>query len=440
MKKIFFFCLLPAFLSAQPSLGPHIGLNALPSASDPICTIPVYTGDMDTSGFMQGDTVPDFTLYKTNGDSVRLRDALMNGKPVLLVAGNYTCPKFREKITDLNDIATYYAGQLQVYVVYGVEAHPVTDPSPYSGVVWTTAENYAENVLYRQPTTYGERLEMIDSLLAHYTVVPEILVDGPCNNWWASYGPAPNNAYLIDTSGVVVAKQGWFNRAPDNMWCEIDSLLGTNSGNCLIVGNNGIFDFTLLNDSVQYGLPGDVLSSFGMIHNLSSTDNVEVGISKQFIGIPGDWSTALCADICYSPATTSTTVTIPPDDSLEFIFYFYTGATADSGSVKVRLKNMNITSNVIFQRYTGITGLGAGMTELNAGEITLYPNPSMGAIRVNGVRESDRIELSDPSGRVVYISGNNIAEIDISELRSGLYLYRIIRNKSVIKQGKLIKY
>ncbi len=378
MKKILLLSFfIPCLIIAQPALQPHIGLTSAPQLTDPICIPPVYTGEMDTSGYAEGDIVADFTLYKANGDSVRLSDALATGVPVLLVAGNYTCPVFRDKIADLNDITNYYAGQLQVYLVYGIEAHPIVDPSPYSGFVWTTSENYSEGVLYEQPDTYGDRLTLLDSLLVNHTIVPEILIDGPCNEWWLNFGPAPNNAYLIDTNGVVRAKQGWFNRAPENMWCEIDTLLGTNSGNCIVVGNNGTFSFTLDDDDIDYDAPGSVLSIDGMLRNLSATDNVKINIGKQFIDIPPTWGTALCADICYSPSVTLTNVVIAPGDSLPFIFYFYTGATADSGFVRVRFKNIVFpATNTVEQEYFGVTEISAGIADHREENFIIYPNPT----------------------------------------------------------------
>jgi hypothetical protein len=440
-KNLLLLFLFPFSLLSQPALLPHIGLTSAPLSTDPVCPIPVYTGEMDSSGYAEGDLVPDFTLYKTNGDSVRLREALSNGKPVLLVAGNYTCPIFRQKIQALNDIATYYAGQLQVYLIYVVEAHPVIDPSPYSGFVWTTSDNYSEGVLYEQPDTYGERLEMIDSLLAHYSIVPEILADGPCNNWWQNFGPAPNNAYLIDTNGIVRAKQGWFNRAPDNMWCEIDSLLGTNSGNCITVGNNGYISFTLnTGDSVATGIPTDILSIYGTLHNLSSTDNAEVMISKQIISVPADWQTALCADICYAPTVSSTTVTIPPSSDLSFIFHFYSGASADTGMAKIRFKNINIAGNTIIQRYYGITEADVtGVSGLKPLSVHTFPNPMQDIfyIRTPYEMQGEFFYLIDQLGRLV-ISGRITSDktiVSCEGIEKGVYYLivngmhsRIIKN------------
>ncbi|MDF2435809.1 MAG: hypothetical protein K0Q95_185 [Bacteroidota bacterium] len=440
MKKILLLSFfLPLICLGQTSLLPHIGLSALPSNTDPICSIPVYTGEMDTSGYSIGSPVNDFTLYTTSGDSIRLRDILASGKPVLLVGGNYTCPIFRQKIDELNDITNYYSGQLQVYLIYGVEAHPIVDPSPYSGFVWTTSQNNNEGVLYEQPDTYAERLELIDSLRANYAIVPEILVDGPCNQWWQNFGPAPNNAYLIDTNGIVRAKQGWFQRPPENMWCEIDSLLGTNSGNCTTVGNNGFFDFSLTDaDSTVYGFPTDVLAVHGVLHNLSSTDNVEINISKQFVNIPVDWSTALCGDICYAPSVNATTVTIGPSDSLNFTFYFYTGANADSGYVKVRFKNANATVNTINQRFFGITTEALGINEQNFSSINIYPNPAVGSTTISADNHSGKnYFLYDHSGGLV--SNGKLAyktELQLNRLSKGFYYLKI---EDVSKAFKIIK-
>jgi hypothetical protein len=440
MKKIFLLCFfLPFICISQTSLLPHIGLYTVPLNSDPICTIPVYTGEMDTSGYSEGNPVPDFTLYKTNGDSVRLSDELALGKPVLLVGGNYTCPIFRQKIVELNNIASYYSGQLKVYVVYGVEAHPIIDPSPYSGFVWTTSQNNNEGVLYEQPDTYGKRLELIDSLEANYSIVPEILVDGPCNQWWQNFGPAPNNAYLIDTNGIVRAKQGWFQRAPENLWCDIDSLLGTNSGNCTTVGNNGYFNFALTDiDSTAYGVPTDVLAIHGVLRNLSPSDNVEINISKQFINIPADWSTALCGDICYAPTVNSTNVTIAPSDSLNFTFYFYTGTSADSGYVKVRFKNLNAPVNTVNQRFFGVTFDPLGISENTTPTLNIYPNPAHDNITVlTDLFTGKNYSVIDNSGRIL-IKGTlqNKTELALENLSKGIY-YLMIEGQT--KPYKIIK-
>src|SRR5688500_9836539 len=101
-------CMLLFFSStlsiAQLNLLPSIGIGALPSDNDPVCYIPWYLGSFHTSGLQAGDTAYDFTLYNLNGDSLNLKDALSKGRPVLLVNGSYTCPVYRRKVQDINDV------------------------------------------------------------------------------------------------------------------------------------------------------------------------------------------------------------------------------------------------------------------------------------------------------------------------------------------------
>jgi hypothetical protein len=214
---------------AQPLLKPSIGLTALPADSDPICSIPVYndpSGDFSASGYFAGDTVPHFQLYDRFGAAYDLAQILSQGKPVLLVAGNLTCPIFRNFIDSINTFQTLYGSQVNIYVVYVVEAHPKgPDVSPYSGNVWVTSQNQQQNYLYNQPTTYLKKKNLIDTLQVRKPVNVPILVDGPCNEWWLNYGPAPNNAYLIKPDGIVAVKRGWFIDPPNQWRNDIDSVL-----------------------------------------------------------------------------------------------------------------------------------------------------------------------------------------------------------------------
>lgn len=211
----------------------------IPADNDSICEYPVspdpiidtvQSQNFANAGFMVGDTVLPFKLYDLYGDSMEIETAFNKGKPVLLISGSYTCPIFRGKIADINAIAASYSSSIVMALVYVIEPHPDIDVSPYSGTVWTHSDNYTENILYRQPLTYGERKAIVSDMINNYTSIDiPIVIDGPCNDWWLTYGPAPNMAYLITTEGVVYTKHGWFNKAPNNMSDDIDSLLGTAS-------------------------------------------------------------------------------------------------------------------------------------------------------------------------------------------------------------------
>ena len=203
---------------------PTIGLTALPSDGDSICPIPLYlAGDYDVNAIPTGSQVPDFTFYDPTGAPHNLETILSDGKPVFIMSGNLTCPVFRGNISELNDLISVYGDSINFFVAYTVEAHPIVDVSPYSGDVWTTNANNNSGVLYEQPKTYGERLELVNFLTSNASINCDILVDGPCNEFWLNFGEAPNRAYLIDSTGKVVVSHGWFDYP--SMVTSIDDFL-----------------------------------------------------------------------------------------------------------------------------------------------------------------------------------------------------------------------
>ena len=425
--------LFPFFLFAQPALKPHIGNYNAPAETDSICEIPVFQGNFDQSGYGVGDTVADFTLFTMHGDSFRLSEALSNGKPVLLVNGNYTCPRYRDKHVDLEAMADFYGSDLSVYVVYTVEAHPINDPSPYSGTVWVTNENYKDNILFPQPKTYGERLGIATQMAAEMAITVPILIDGPCNPWWSHFGPAPNNAYLIEPNGTVAVKHAWFHRAPQSMWCDLDAYLGVSSGHCAEVGNNGTFAFSLVTDSMVTGTPGSTLAADGILQNLSSTENVLVRIRRSLSAIPKDWETALCADICYTTDVDVTDITIGPGQTQAFTFYFYTGIYADSGEVLVSFTNINNAANAQDQIFTGKTEQSTATADpaISENNLSIYPNPGDGFYHLEweGSEQLLNLEVSLMDGRVVWQNTLYFKEkssLDLRHLPSGTYVLRAI--------------
>lgn len=432
MKKIFTILAVfySFFLLAQPNLKPSIGIGALPNDSDPICSFPVFTGDFNTSGYAIGDTIPDFTLYTAAGIPVNAQNLLAQGKPILLIGGNLTCPVFRNKIATINSMASIYAGLLDIYIIYGIEAHPTT-PSPYSGAIWTTSSNQQANILHPQPTTYGERKDLLDTLLALTTINVPILVDGPCNEWVSNFGPAPNNAYLIDTNGVIYEKQGWYHKLPDDMYCEIDSMLGTNSGQCNLAGNNGNFSFSYVYDTIEYGAAGDVLGVHARLTNNSTTDNAVVEIFRAQVYTPSTWLTAMCVDICLPTTTDTTQVVIPPSATQDFIFYFYTDPAVDSvGWARLGFRNVNVNPNKFFKRFWGETGKNLAISSIETEEnfVQIYPNPSADGIIFLDFETpfEGAIQVFDLHGKVVKDFGlqswDSAISLDLSNLATGMYV------------------
>lgn len=322
---------------------PGTYMGQAPQPSDAICPIPLYTGSFYNSGIPEGQQAPDFTVFNSNGQPFNLASSLQLGKPVLLINGSLTCPVFRNKIAILNQIQAQYGNAITTAVVLTVEAHPTTI-SPYFGFVNITGQNQQEGILFPQPQTYGQRLQLLDTLLQRYSISVPVFVDLPCNSWWSTYGPAPNNAYLIRPNGEVFRKHGWFDRAPDQIFCDIDSLLGSNSGLCQPAQGPGTFQANVLNAN-SYGLPGSTLFNYVDLINMG-TIPVEVLIMTLDEQLPNAaWQTAYCADICYSPGVDSIVLWLGGYDTLHFSLDFFTDPSPGLGKSKIGFRNQQDVQN-----------------------------------------------------------------------------------------------
>ena len=104
--------------------------------------------------------------------------------------------------------------------IYTREAHAVD-----TGRTGSYSLDEEGNPVY-EPQTYEERLELAIKTIAAEEITVPVLVDEMDNPLWCTYGPAPNNAYLIGTGGMIVTKQGWYN--PNETESAILAYLGNN--------------------------------------------------------------------------------------------------------------------------------------------------------------------------------------------------------------------
>ena len=404
---------------AQNVLKPSIGLDSLPSDNAAICPIPLYLGNFDASGLQVGDTAADFRLYKLNNEAFHLASALATGKPVLLVAGNYTCPVFRNKLSALNQIVASYGDSVTIAIIYGVEAHPNIDISPYFGAVNTGQSNINAGILYRQPTTYGERKAVAADMLAGLNIPAPVYLDGPCNAWWQHYGPAPNNAYLIGTNGVVYAKHGWFDRAPDDMICDIKAYFQNDCG----PGGptNGTFSFEVTTKDTVYGPAGTTLYAEGLLQN-KSAQAVNILVKKLQNNLPAAWETSLCIDVCYPASVDSVVIQLPPNSEQVFYFYFYTDDQPAAGFSRIGFRNEADPQNKfvfdVFARSQAASGTHSNTNQTNWAP--LFPNPATDRLYLPTDPAIARLVVFDQSGRLV-MGRKSSAVLDLHDLPAGNY-------------------
>ena len=433
LLKLITITLVFSFGKINAQLLPFIGLDAEPADNEAICPEPFYTGSFSQSGFQKNDFVPDFKLYSLNGDSLHLSEKLQSGRPVLLISSSLSCPVFRNKVPVINQVAAIYAGLIDVYVIYTIEAHP-TDTSVYFGYINITSPNQTQGVLFPSPQNYGLRKSMVDTMASFVSLNVPVFIDGPCNEWWNNFGPAPNNSYLIDTNGRVLSKHAWFDKSPDDIFCDLDSLLNFNSSNCFS-GGNATFGINVLNNSVN-GNPGRILYDYVDIFNNSSSD-VLILIKSLQKNIPADWQTAYCADICYSPGTDSIVVSISAGDTMHFSLDFITGISPDSGSVRLGFRNTQNTANQFSVWLSASTFGVSNAITFEETDFEFTPNPCDDYIKIKSKITNEKpLQIYNWQGQLVYenIFRNTDEFIDTSTFTSGIYLLKFgNQTKKIIK-------
>jgi hypothetical protein len=420
---------------AQPTLLPSIGIGALPADSDPICTLPNQTPPITSCGRPEGESAADFTLYDMDGNPFNLEEALLLGKPVLVISSSYTCPVFRNKVPVINDVVSLYGSLLTTIIVYTPEAHPYLDVSPYFGAVNTGQENINAGILYEQPETYGERKAVLQALLDSMQIDAPIYLDGPCNNWWNYYGPQPNNAYLIDTDGSIFRHHDWLHRNDDDIFCDIDSLLGLPSDCTQDFG--GSFTLQSVSNDTIWGDAGTTITGHATLTN-PTTEDCLVRVVKLQVNMPAGWTSSLCADVCYLPDVDTALVELPASSTMDFYYYFYT-TVAGTGYTRVGFRNESNTDNNFIRNYWAVASEANGLVEpLAQFALRVTPNPATESIRVNGGADVDGLRLLDSQGREVLKSSGSSA--DVSSLADGAYSVQPIwRGYPVGKPLRFIK-
>jgi hypothetical protein len=189
------------FRRAMIPRGPA-GFSPGDGPSIPILVRGLFAGEIGSisEGPKLDAPAPDFTLKTVDGkESVKL-SKLVGPKPVVLVFGNFTCGPFRGLYPDVEAVYQRYKDRATFVMVYVREAHP-TDG-------WKMDSNGKMGVAVKQPTTYGERVEVCEQFRKKLAPGMVVAVDDITDPAGTAYSGMPARLYVIDTDGKVAYKSG----------------------------------------------------------------------------------------------------------------------------------------------------------------------------------------------------------------------------------------
>jgi len=205
--------------------------------------------------------------------------------------------------------------------------------------------------------------------------------------------------------------------------------------------------FSLTNiDTIKYAGPGSPLYCKDSLINNSSTGYYVDVVRVQNDTAP-NWQTYFCLDVCYLPSVDSARVYLLPDSSQVFILDFLSDSLPDSSTVLMKFVNTINPSNVVYQRFYGISvaGMSVNSVSKEAG-VEIFPSP----VATNSTfcfRIADKKNKSENYSLVLYdvcgksathienlMNGDNYLSLNLNE---GIYFYALVKGKESIKTGKI---
>lgn len=446
-KFAFVFIVLTFSNLGFSQLLPSIGVDTLPNDSDPICSYPIPVApDMtfDSYPFFNGDLIPNFTLYDLNGDSLNMQSLLSNGKPVVIVALNYTCPYVRNKVPIYNDILATYGSQVEIIGIYQLEAHPDNDYSPNSGTYGNVSANVNAGIVIDQHATYLDRKLAAQQLITNEGLNIPVYMDGPCNEWWDAFGPGPATGYIIKPDGTVFVKHGWFDKIANghDIYCDLDSLFGIQ---CNGTVPDGQFTLNLTTNDTVYGQPGTTIDcEADLINNSGGAVLIEIVRDQNNMDI--GWTSAICADICLNETADTYSFLLADSTTQHFYMHFYSDAlTEGESNTKMVFRNANDFSNQYIQDFYAVSSFAASVDDLyqEGPSFSVAPNPFLEfvSIKIDNNQKINSIRLVSISGNVVREIPNVNAssfQLEAIGVPSGIYFIELELNNGTTGRQKVI--
>ncbi len=103
-------------------------------------------------------------------------------------------------MVNLEQLRKDFQDQAEFLLVYVKEAHPEDE--------WISAGNTKQGILFKQPTTIEERLDIARAFIGKMDVETRTLVDDIANTAEELYAAWPERIYVIDRGGTIIYKGG----------------------------------------------------------------------------------------------------------------------------------------------------------------------------------------------------------------------------------------
>ena len=130
-------------------------------------------------------------------------------------------------------------------------------------------------------------------------------------------------------------------------------------------------------------------------------------------------------------------------------YQWFLDEAAVSGAInQTFIPNQNGNYTVMITDANGCQGLSSvfNVTNLNITvnsldkRVTIFPSPTTGIVTILSENETiDKLEILDILGKKILTKSGNSAQIDISEMANGIYIFKVYSGANVI-QKKIIKH
>jgi len=205
-------------------------------------------------------------------------------------------------------------------------------------------------------------------------------------------------------------------------------------------------------DTIKYGeaIQGSALSCWinNYVTNLTDSaiifDVVRVQDDIATLG----WISSFCFVTCQIPEIDSIRVSLAAHDSVNMAVHFIITDIPDSGTIVMKIKNALNPSEVIYQRFYGISQMASGINSsvFTPSSSGIFPSPVRSG-SIFSIQLSNMKTTNDAVLKIYSVYGNQVSNVPhlnpgINQLNcnlaSGIYFYTVSADGLQFYSGKLI--